>query len=185
MSEGNEAVEPRTYESGPSDPVRLADGPGTWVELDISAPATVVWELVIDINLPAEHSAEFTGADWEEPPGPGGRFVGRNTHPAIGEWEVPCFVDAWEPERAFGWRTSDPADPGARWRFDLAPTESGTRLRYSVILGPGFSGLTMAISSMPDKEPRIIERRLSEHHRNMTSVVEGIRDRAEAASQPA
>lgn len=184
MGEGSDN-QPRTYESGPSDPVRLADGPGTWVDVEIGAPPAVVWALVTDLNLPAEFSGEFTGADWQGEPGPGATFVGRNTHPAIGDWEVTCYVDAWEPELAFGWRTSDRDDPGARWRFDLRPSAAGTSLRYSVTVGPGFSGLAMAIASSPDKEPRIIDRRLSELHGNMAKVVEGVRDHAESMADPA
>ena len=56
-----------------------------------------------------------------------------------------------------------------------------TRLRYSVILGPGPSGITAAIESMPEKEPRILARRIDEHRVNMTKVVEGIKAAAEAA----
>ncbi len=52
----------RTYESGPSRPVTLADGPGTVVEIDVDAPAERVWETVCDIDLPADYSEEFLGA---------------------------------------------------------------------------------------------------------------------------
>ena len=80
----------------------------------------------------------------------------------------------------FGWVTSDPDDPGARWRFEAASIAGATRLRYSVILGPGPSGITAAIESMPDKEPRILARRIDEHRANMTKVIEGIKTAAEA-----
>jgi len=110
----------------------------------------------------------------------GATFVGRNTHPAIGEWEVRCFVTACEPEKVFGWCTSDPANPGARWRFELEPIAGATRLRFLVSLGPGPSGITAAITAMPDKEGRILWRRISEHHANMRRVVEGIKAAAEA-----
>lgn len=88
----------RTFESGPSDPVQLADGPGTVGEVDIDAQPSEVWPHVTDIDFPARYSEEFQGARWEDDSGPreGAVFIGRNTHPAIGEWEVPCFVDAFE-----------------------------------------------------------------------------------------
>lgn len=182
MSSGQQPDDdiPRTYRAGPSDPVRLADEPGTWVEVDIAAPAARVWELVTDLDLPARFSEEFRGASWVgDGPALDATFVGRNQHPAIGEWEVECFVEVFEEPRSFGWATSDRSNPGARWRFDLEPSEAGTRLRFSLSLGPGPSGLTAAIAAMPDKEARLLQRRLREHHANMTRTVEGIRDVAE------
>jgi uncharacterized protein YndB with AHSA1/START domain len=171
---------PRTFVEGPSDPMRLADQPGTWVEIDIAAPVQEVWSLVTDINLPARFSEEFRGASWlDDGPAPGARFVGRNQHPATGEWEVECFVEACEQPRCFSWANGETTEPGARWRFDLEPADGGTRLRFSMSMGPGPSGISMAIAAMPDKEPRILHRRVSEHHANMLRTVEGIRDLAE------
>jgi hypothetical protein len=48
-------------------------------------------------------------------------------------------------------------------------------------MGPGPSGLTAAIERMPDKEERIIERRLQQHGENMTATIEGIKRLAEAS----
>ncbi|MFA9563774.1 MAG: nitroreductase family protein [Acidimicrobiales bacterium] len=174
----------RTYESGPSTPIRLADGPGTVVEVDIDAPVEAVWSPVCDINMPAAYSEEFLGADWDDPavgPAQGARFVGRNANSFMGEWEVPCFVDAYERHRVFGWCTSDPDHPGARWRFELEPLAGTTRLRFRVILGPGPSGLTAAIAEMPDDEARIIGSRLKNLRANMQRVVEGIKKTVETS----
>ena len=167
---------PITHASGPSDPLCLADQPGTFVEIVVDAPPRRVWELVSDIDTPAQFSTEFLGARWvDAAPGVGASFIGRNRHPAIGEWEVSSFVEVYDEDRAFGWSTIDPANPGSRWRFDLEPDGDGrTRLRYSMSIGPGPSGISGAIAAMPDKEPRILTRRLGEHHANMTRTVEGI-----------
>lgn len=171
---------PRTFRAGPSNPVCLADQPGTWVEIDVDAPVDQVWSLVTDIDLPARFSEELQGASWiDAGPAQGARFVGRNQHPAIGEWEVECFVEVWEEGRSFAWANGEEANPGARWRFDLEPNGRGTRLRFSMSMGPGPSGISMAIEAMPDKEPRILHRRVGEHHANMARTVEGIRDLAE------
>ena len=179
----------RIYEHGPSDPVCLADGPGVVVEADIKAPIGKVWELVTDINLPAEYSTEFLGAEWTEGstgPALGATFSGRNQHDAIGEWSVPCWVDTYHEgtgpggAHQFGWCTSDPENPGARWRFELEAIAGSVRLRYRVLLGPGPSGITGAIEAMPDKEPRIIGRRMGEHRTNMQAVVDGVKAKAEA-----
>ena len=175
----------RTYERGPSDPVCLADGPGTVAETDIRADVASVWASVTDISLPAEFSEEFVGAEWQDGhggPAPGARFVGRNTHPGRGDWEVPCFVDAYEEQAVFGWCTSDIDNPGARWRFELAPIVGGTRLRFRCLLGPGPSGLDAIIAARPDLEARIIDRRMAEHQANMQRVVDGIKAHIEQAS---
>ncbi len=167
----------RTYERGPSTPVCLADRPGTVVEIDIAAPPPAVWEKVTDINLPAQFSGEFLGAEWAGGGSPalGARFVGRNHHPARGTWEVNCFVDEFEEHAVFGWCTSNPDNPGARWRFHLEPIVGGTRLRFRSIMGPGPSGLDEIIAARPDLEPRIIANRMGEHRTNMQRVVEGIK----------
>jgi hypothetical protein len=174
---------PRTFGSGPSDPIRLTDEPGTWVEVDVAAPLDRVWAVVTDIDLPARFSDEFLGATWTgEGPGEGASFVGRSRHPAIGEWEVKSFVDVYERRRSFGWATVDRLNPGSRWRFDLAPAVDTTCLRFSMSMGPGPSGISIAIEAMPEKEPRILRRRILEHHANMMRTVEGIREIAEATS---
>jgi hypothetical protein len=173
----------RTWEQGPSDPPRHADGPGTIVEVDIRAPAGEVWPYASDISFGAAFSQEFVGARWADgvgEPALGAQFIGSNTHPAIGNWDVPCFVNQYQPGRRFGWVTSDPDNPGARWSFDLASIAGATRLRYSVILGPGPSGITAAIENMPDKESRILARRIDEHRANMQLVVDGIKAAVEA-----
>ncbi len=175
---------PMTFTSGPSDPIRLDDGPGTWVETVIAAPSDVVWAAVTDLDMPARFSPEYQGGVWtSEERGLGASFIGRNEHEAIGTWEVESWIIAYDDGRTFGWGTSDRENPGAQWTYHLEPQVGGTtKLLYSLTLGPGPSGLTAVIDRMPDKEPRIIERRLAEHHENMTKVLEGIRDVLEGGS---
>jgi hypothetical protein len=160
--------------------LRFEDGPGAVAEVDIDASPRAVWDLVADINLPARFSTEFLGAEWAgDERGVGAVFHGRNQHKAIGEWTTPCFIDAYDEHRAIGWRTSDPDNPGARWRFDLEPRPSGTRLRFSYVMGPGVSGTTMAITANPGKEARVLRRRLDEVHANLQRTVEGVKQLAE------
>jgi hypothetical protein len=42
-------------------------------------------------------------------------------------------------------------------------------------MGPARSGLNIAIDAMPDKEDRIIARRLEEHQANMAETLAGIK----------
>lgn len=166
---------PITYVVGPSDPICLADQPGTFVEVVVQALPERVWQLVVDLDTPARFSTEYLGGRWADGgPALGASFIGRNRHPAIGEWEVASFVDVYEEGASFGWATIDAANPGSRWRFDIAPDGDTTRLRYSMSMGPGPSGITRAITAMPEKEPRILLRRIAEHHANMLRTVEGI-----------
>ena len=171
---------PLTFRSGPSDPYAVTDEPGTWAEIVVAAPVDTVWTLVSDINLPAQFSEEFLGAEWvDDVPAVGASFVGRNQMDAIGEWQVPCFVEVLDEGRSFGWSTVDRELPGSRWRFDLTPEGDGTRLRYTASMGPGFSYLVVAIDRRPDKASRIIESRIEQHHANMVLTLEGIAALAE------
>ncbi len=167
----------RIYDSGPSSPITLADGPGTVVERDIKAPIERLWELVSDISMPAAFSEELVGAEWADGvdgPAVGARFTGRSTHEARGEWEVPCFVTICEEPHRFGWVTSDPDDPGARWRFELERIAGSVRVRFILNLGPGPSGISEVIEARPELEARILNRRIAEHRANMARVVEGL-----------
>jgi nitroreductase len=172
-----------TFEHGPGESLRFEDGPGVIAEIDVDAAPPAVWALVTDLDLPARFSTEFMGAQWaSDQRGVGAVFHGRNQHQAVGEWTVPCFVDACDEPHSFGWRTSDPDNPGARWRFDLEARDGGTRLRFSYVIGPGPSGTTMAIGAHPGKEARVLRRRLGEVHANMQRTVEGIKQLAEATA---
>jgi len=167
-----------TWQSGPSDPACLADGPGTVVEVDIKAPIAQVWDLITDINFAADHSSEFVGARWadgHDRPALGAEFIGSNVHEAIGEWDVTCFINRYIEHQEFGWVTSDVDNPGAQWCFELARIAGATRLRYRLVLGPGPSGISRAIAAMPEKEPRILRRRVKEHRANMQALVDGVK----------
>jgi|SRR5581483_12006581 len=163
--------------------MRYADGPSTSASIEIEAPPAAVWALVSDIELPARFSTEFQGARWLDDERR--TFSGRNQHPAIGEWDTVSTVVEREPERVFAWAVSDPENPSATWRFSLEPLDGGgrTRLTQSMRMGPARSGLNAAIDAMPDKEERIVARRLEEHRANMERTLTGIKELAE--SQPA
>jgi hypothetical protein len=156
--------------------VRYADGPTAEVETLVDASPAVVWALVSDITTPVHFSDELQEARWVGED----RFVGRSRHAAIGEWETTCTVVTRLPEREFGWVVGDPGNPSAAWRFTLEPAGSGTLLRQWMRMGPAPSGLNLAITARPDKEERIVARRLEEHRANMQTTVEGIKRLAES-----
>jgi uncharacterized protein YndB with AHSA1/START domain len=164
--------------------MRFADGPTVEVEVRVDAPPERVWKFVTDVAVPAEFSSEFQGANWEpgfDAPIVGARFRGRNALESIGEWETTSEITECNEPFAFAWAVGDPANPSATWRLHLQPDGDGTILSYFARLGPGPSGLTAAIERMPDKEERIIERRLQQHTENMTATIEGIKRLAEGS----
>jgi hypothetical protein len=139
-----------------------------------------VWALVVDIELPAQFSGEFQGAQWlDDGPAVGARFAGRNHHDAIGDWETTSYVARLEPPHAFEWAVTDLDHPSASWWFELVEESAGTRVRQGMRMGPAPSGLSIAIEAMPDKEEKIVARRLLEHEHNMQATLAGIKRLAE------
>jgi hypothetical protein len=148
----------------------------------VNAPIDAVWALVTDVNLPARFSDEFRGATWlDVGPALGARFVGKNWHKALGVWETTSIVNRYEPPRAFGWCVSDRDNPSSTWWFELREAAGGTHLIQGTRMGPAPSGLSIAITAMPDKEERIVARRLEEFEANMRATLEGIKQLAETS----
>lgn len=160
--------------------MKFSDGPHVEVETFVEAPPERVWEVAVDLTRMGEWSSENKGGEWlEAEPALGSRFRGRNQREDFA-WETVSVITEFDPPRRLAWAVGDPDKPAATWRYELTPEAGGTRLRQCAVMGPGPSGLTMAIERMPDKEERIIERRCEEHRRNMTATVEGIKAAAEA-----
>jgi uncharacterized protein YndB with AHSA1/START domain len=162
----------------------FADNPTVAVQTRIDAPPARVWDLVSDIYLMARLSVELQEVEWLEGatgPAVGHRFRGRSTNSAFGRWEtVSTIVECDEPRR-FAWAVGEPARPGALWRFTLGPDEAaGTVLEQWAQIGPGPSGMTVAIDAMPDKEAKIIFVRLREFETGFRHNLAAIKELAEA-----
>jgi Polyketide cyclase / dehydrase and lipid transport len=163
--------------------LRLSDCPTAEESVVVAAEPRALWPLVADVQLPSRFSSEFQGAEWLDGAtgaALGARFKGQNYHPARGRWESISTICEYEPERQLGWSVGSPELPAARWRFVLEPEADGTRLTQWVQLGPGASGISSVIESMPDKESRILHRRLAEHRANMQATIAGIKALAES-----
>ena len=109
------------------------------------------------------------------------RLLGSNRHPAVGEWTTRSVVTHFDVPRSFGWAVGDVETPAATWRFDIEPTASGTRLRYTAELGDGPSGVTMLIDRDPGSAADIIARRLGQWREGMAATLSGIKELAESA----
>ena len=161
-----------------------ADAPTVAAEIYVEAPPERVWPLVSDIFLMAKLSTELRQVEWlggATGPALGHCFAGRNANPALGEWEtVSTIVECDEP-RCFAWAVGDPDHPGATWRFTLRPDGTGTVLEQRAQMGPGRSGLNLAIDAMPDKEQKIVFVRLRDMEAGLTGNLAAIKKLAEQA----
>jgi len=162
--------------------VKFADGPSVAVDTYVDAPPDRVWTVVVDLSRMGEWSSENKGGEWVDgEPALGRRFRGINQREDF-KWETVSVVTQFDAPRVFEWKVGDPDNPAATWRYELTAEGHGTRLRQAADVGPGPSGLTMAIDRMPDKEERIIANRCEELRRNMTATVEGIKAAAESTA---
>ncbi|MGH3439276.1 MAG: SRPBCC family protein [Sciscionella sp.] len=164
--------------------VRYADKPTVEAETWIDAPPESVWQVVADVELMPEFSDELQSAEWcdgAEGPALGNAFVGRNKHQALGEWETTSYIVECERPRVFSWAVQDVASPTATWRFSLEPRDGGTQLRQWVRIGPGRSGLSIAIERTPEKEQKIVFVRMCEFEGALSSTLSAIKKRVEGS----
>ena len=161
---------------------RYADQPTAEAETLIAATQQRVWELVSDITVMPLFSDELQSVEWLDgttTPHVGARFAGHSKHSALGEWTTQSQIVELQPPSVFAWAVGDPEDPSARWRFDVRPDPAGAILRYQVKMGPGPSGLSLAIERMPDKEEKIVFVRMREFEHGIQATLAGIRELAE------
>lgn len=156
---------------------RIQDGPGVVAEIDTDARPRQVWEVISDINMPAKFSDEFAGAEWlsDDEIAAGAIFRGRSATSDGREWETNCIVTEWVERETFEWRTTDPENPGAIWRFDLAEQGTGSRLRFSLVIGKENNSTAPRAMADPSLENQILFERRLIHKANMQRVLEGVK----------
>lgn len=161
---------------------RYADKPtveaSTWVDADPQR----VWSLVSDIELMPTLSNELQSVSWLDgvhEPRVGARFVGHNEHEAFGKWQTTSQIVACDAPNEFAWAVGEPTNPAATWRFRLSPRDGGTALTFWTQMGPGRSGLSAAIESMPDREQKIVFVRLREFEAAIDKTLAAIKRLAE------
>lgn len=177
--------------------MRYSEGPKVCCDVYVEADPSRVWDLVTDIGLPARLSPELQRAEWfdgAEKPAVGACFAGYNRHRIAGYWRTVSHVVDLEERRVFGWAVvdpdgrygdlvPDPEKPLATWRFELEPEGPGTRLRQFARIGPGRSGINLAIDRAPEREEQIVAFRLAELRANMEATLYGIKALAEEAGR--
>ncbi|MDT5163316.1 MAG: hypothetical protein QOC88_210 [Mycobacterium sp.] len=162
--------------------MRYRDQPTVEVTQRVRCDVATAWSLVTDINLSARSSSELQGVEWIDDAravAVGARFRGRNKHEAFGEWATVCEVVEVEDERRWVYNVIGPEGISATWAFEVEPASDGVLVRQWGRMGPGPSGLTPAIVAQPEKEARIITRRLAEWETNMQANLDWVRSQAE------
>ena len=166
--------------------MRHADKPTVEEHIDVAAAPDQVWPLISDITLSVGISDELVAVEWTsgegDAPCVGRTFVGTNTNEYFGRWQTTATVTECEQPAVFGWTVGEVDDPNTSWRYTLTPTDTGTRVTQWAQLGTGPSGLVIAIGRMPDKEERIVARRLDEFRVSMRRNLETIKQRAESVA---
>jgi uncharacterized protein YndB with AHSA1/START domain len=147
--------------------------------VEIAADPAAVWDLILDVDLPARFSEEFQGGLWLDEPGLGSRFAGQNRR-GPHQWQTTCTVIQFEPERTFAYAVEDTDNPAAVWRFTLDPIPTGTAVTMWAQMGPGPSGVSNSIERTPEREEEIIATRLAEWHHNIGLTLAGLKHLAEA-----
>jgi hypothetical protein len=163
--------------------MRYSDRPTVEVTQRVKCDVATAWKLVTDIGLPARCSAELQSVEWigdADGVAVGARFRGSNEHTALGAWQTECEVVEVEEGRRWAWHAMGPDGPTATWAFEIEPTSDGVLIRQWARMGPGPSGLTYAITAMPEKEGRIVAGRLNEWRQNMQTNLDCLRDQFEA-----
>jgi hypothetical protein len=162
--------------------MRYRDQPTVEVTQRVRCDLPTAWRLVTDINLPTHCSSELQGVDWLDGATGvevGARFYGRSKPEAFGDWSTTCQVTEVEDQRRWVYDVVGPDGASATWAFEIEPASDGVLIRQWGRMGPGPSGLTPAIVAQPDKEARIVTRRLAEWQENMQANLEWVRSQAE------
>jgi uncharacterized protein YndB with AHSA1/START domain len=101
--------------------------------IEINAAPEAVWQLVADITRMGEWSPECRRAEWEggsTGPAVGAHFHGYN-RAGTTEWDAPCLVTDCEPGKVFAFQVPPEGKVVTRWRFEFAPSGTGTTLTES------------------------------------------------------
>ncbi|MGI9164023.1 MAG: SRPBCC family protein [Mycobacterium sp.] len=162
--------------------MRYRDRPTIEVTQRVNCDVATAWRYVSDITLPLQSSPELQSVEWldgADGVAVGARFLGRNRNAGMGDWETVSQVMEVDDQRRWVWSVIVNDEVSTTWGFEVEPTSDGTLIRQWGRLGPGFNGLTAAIAANPDKEARIIERRLTHWREVMAANLEWIRQQIE------
>ena len=90
-----------------------------------------------------------------------------------------CEVAEVEDQRRWVWNVIGPEGVERQLGVRGRSASNGTLIRQWARMGPGPSGLSFGIAAQPDKEARIVARRLSEWQQGMQANLDWIRSEVE------
>jgi Polyketide cyclase / dehydrase and lipid transport len=127
-------------------------GWGDETAIEMAAAPERVWSLLADVTRMGEWSPVCHRCEWiDGAVGPkiGARFVGHNRQ-GIVRWSRVCEVTASDPGRDFAFRTFFKGAESTRWRYQLEPTPTGTRVTesYEVVVMPRWVQLLHHVPGM-------------------------------------
>lgn len=149
---------------------------GDETAIEISAAPERVWSLLADVTRMGEWSPGCDRCEWIDgavAPELGARFVGYSRQ-GIVRWSRVCEVTASDPGRAFAFRTFFKGAESTRWRYQLEPIPTGTRVTesYEVVAMPRWVQLLHRVPGMHAKARR-------DARTNMTGTLARLREAAE------
>jgi uncharacterized protein YndB with AHSA1/START domain len=153
------------------------DHVGDQVSVEIVATPEKVWAVVSDVTRMGEWSPVCRRCEWLEGwvgPEVGARFVGHNRQMGV-RWSRECVITTFEPGRELAFETLFRGAPSTLWRYQLEPTESGTRVAesYEVLAMPQW---VRAVRRVPGMR----HRSQVQGRRGMQVTMERIKATAEA-----
>lgn len=156
--------------------------PNATGSIEVRASPERVYELVSDPASLAEIANEYSGFRWldgSNAPQVGARLKGNNKA-GWRRWSTVSTITDAEPGKRFGFQVTVEAGPiaitGARWRYDIEPTDDGCavtesswdpRAGWAKALGDGATG---------------VRDRAEHNRRNIAGTLRSLKARAEAAT---
>jgi uncharacterized protein YndB with AHSA1/START domain len=133
-------------------------GWGDETAVEIAAAPEHVWSLLSDVTRMGEWSPACSRCEWTDGavgPAVGARFVGYSRQ-GIVRWSRVCEITASEPGRDFAFRTVFKGAESTRWRYQLEPTPTGTRVTesYEVLVMPRWVQFLHHVPGMHAKARR-------------------------------
>lgn len=158
--------------------MRYRDCPTVECSIRVAAAPEAVWAVVTDISVSARFSPEVQAAEWIDGASGvavGSRFRGLNKNEYLGEWATESVVSEVDEGRRWVWQVfNQDNEVSASWGFEVEPGRDAVTVRHWGKMGPALSGLKDPIEKMPDKEGRIVARRLEEWEAGLSANLAGI-----------